>query len=132
MYIRKLATASFLCLVVLTTLFLIGCASKAHPVNTNFGSLTIILKDNDNQLIGGAKLSSEVQPEGQMVVTAVSDTLGLLKINDVKAGQYRFSISKTNFQSTELNINIVGGQNSSVELRMMPATIQLTIPPITP
>ncbi len=128
MFTKKLLPVFALFIVLLTAVLLVGCGSKAPPVNTNFGGLNITLKDVNGQLVGGAKLISATLPDGQAAVTAISDASGVLAVRDVKVGQYHFTITKTDYQSLELNINVVGGQNSSIELQMMPGTLKVANP----
>jgi repressor LexA len=108
-----------------------GCASP--PVTTSqIGNLQILVKGETHQPLGGVKLVSSSQPEGQLKVTGITAADGLAIFQDIKAGKYEFYASRFDYEPKEFSVIVLAGFSRnftlSLERTMTPATFLTEFP----
>ena len=87
------------------------------PIGT--GNLQVHLKDMDNNSLGGGKVVSKEQPEGQMKVTGMTDASGNVIFNDIKAGRYQFYVNRFDYeQKNNIEITVVAGQTTEITITL--------------
>jgi hypothetical protein len=73
----------------------------AATQTTATGELQFKVVDSSDQPLQGAKVVSEEEPEGQLKLTGLTDASGIVVFKDIKAGEYKFYISR--FDYTQQN-----------------------------
>ncbi len=68
------------------------------------GSLHVTVRGPDGQPVAGAKVVSNSQPEAQLKVTGITAKDGAVTFNDIKAGQYEFYVSGTDFEQADFTV----------------------------
>jgi len=92
--------------------------------NSGSGDLTIkIIAENDAP-VAGVKVVSEVQPEGQLKVTGLTDFGGTVRFNNIKAGNYTFYVSAAGYAQHTVPVTVAADQLQSVTVNI--STGQLT------
>ncbi|HEX7474519.1 MAG TPA: hypothetical protein VF318_01030 [Dehalococcoidales bacterium] len=89
-----------------------ACGTTYTPVPTSTtGGMHFVVTDSDHNIMSGVMIVSERQPEGQLKVTGITtlDANGLT-FDNLKPGDYNFSISKADYQGISLTTNVVAGQ----------------------
>jgi hypothetical protein len=121
MFLKKVMVIASLVGIVILVLLSAGCRTSSTttlpPPTTGGMQLTII--DQDQNILSGAKIVSQEQPEGQLKVTGITtnDKNGVT-FSDLKPGQYVFEISRADFQGMNLSINVVAGQTFSTTITL--------------
>lgn len=114
--IKRILVTGFTTLAVLLAG---GCVSAPSPTPTGTGNLQILVKDTDGNALGGAKVVSSVQPEGQLSVNGItSEPDGTVIFAGIKAGDYRFSISRFDYSPREISVTVVANQTVTVYVYM--------------
>lgn len=79
-----------------------------------FGTLKIVIKDNDGSSVSGASITSTSTPSGQSALSGTSGSDGLVTFGDVKVGVYTFEASKSEYVTKSGSMNAKAGK--TVEL----------------
>lgn len=88
------------------------------------GSLKIIVKDENGNLISGATVSSTSQPSGQQTLGGSSGTDGSVLFSDVKSGSYTFQASKNGYVTKSVSVSAKAGETTELTI-----TIEKEAPP---
>ncbi len=85
---------------------------------TPAGNLGVLVTDENGTPLWGAKVVSEEQPEGQLKVTGITGNDGKVTFQNIKAGTYKFYISRFDYINQELTVpvTITGSVNVTVKL----------------
>ncbi len=112
---RRLAIIFALLGSLITAGMLTGCTGPA--VTT--GSLRVEVRDMQNNLLSGAKVISNTQPEGQLKVTGSTDSNGIVLYKDIKAGEYDFYVNRFNYiQKNNIKIFVAGGKTTTITVNL--------------
>ena len=79
----------------------------------------VVVTGNSGAPLSGAKVVSETQPDGQLKITGLTDDSGNVTFTDVRPGAYRFTISRFNYEQTEVSV-IVTTANTELKVKMTP------------
>jgi hypothetical protein len=111
------ALTIFALVAAITIGLLAGCSSKV-------GTLTVSVTDSSGNPLWGAKVVSEQQPEGQLKVDGITEQeKGRVIFNGIKAGAYQFQVSRYGFAPDTFEVNVRGGQTTSVTVKLFYAPI---------
>ena len=110
--VKTLITGILLTILVITTLT--GCANS--PANT--ASMQFMVTDLNNTPLSGAKVISETQPDGELKLTGITDNTGTVIFNDVNSGNYRFYISRFEYETQTVDVIAVKGQTKMVNIML--------------
>ena len=113
--------------IVLGTL-VTGCA-KTTPTNT-YGNLKVSVFGVDHQPLNGAKVVSDSQPDGQLKATGLTDASGTVWFQNIIAGNYRFYISRFDYNQTRMNATVNSGQTTEIPV-YLELTNRVTTTPTT-
>jgi hypothetical protein len=112
----------------LFALLLTGCIGlPEHPL-TNTGSLQFKIQDQSQNPLSGAKVVAEVQPDGQLKVSGITDTNGTITFNDIAAGEYEFSITRFDYFPARVAVTVTAGKTELVNISLIPENVPITIP----
>jgi hypothetical protein len=111
----------FVCLVVAAlTAVAVGCqpshSTQTLPIGT--GNLHVLVLGADNGPLGGAKVISNEQPEGQLKVTGITGADGTVTYNNIKAGEYEFYVSRFDYEQKEFGVNVLSGQTTDFTITL--------------
>ena len=70
------------------------------------GTLSVTVNSR-NGGISGADVVSQLQPEGQAGVQGVTDITGDVTFNGIKAGQYQFTTSCSDYKTMVVEVNFI-------------------------
>jgi hypothetical protein len=105
----------------LTITLLSGCGSKV-------GNLKVSVTDSSGNPLWGAKVVSEQQPDGQLKVDGITaQEAGGVTFKDIASGKYQFQVSRYGFAPDTVEVNVLGGQTTSVTVKLFYASP----PPVT-
>jgi hypothetical protein len=80
--------------------------------------------DKSGNYLNGTKVVSDVQPEGMLKVTGItSENEKGVVFNDLIPGQYKFHISRQDYQDTYININVLAGKKLKMTVSLAPNSI---------
>ncbi len=82
------------------------------------GSLEVLVTDINGAPLWGAKVVSEEQPGGQLKVTGITNNDGKVTFKDIKAGAYKFYISRFDYINKEFNVTVVAIQDTSLTVSL--------------
>ena len=119
MKIRTLAITALA--AALTVALLAGCSGKV-------GNLKVSVTDSSGNPLWGAKVVSEQQPAAQLKVDGLtSQEAGGVTFKGIAPGKYQFQVSRYGFAPDTVEVNVLGGQTTSVTVKLFYASP----PPIT-
>jgi hypothetical protein len=96
-------------MVILTGL-LAGCTTS------KVGELDVLVQNTKSEPLAGAKVVSNIQPDGQLKVTGMTNSEGWVFFKDIKAGDYEFYISY--YGQKEFNVTVKAGKTTSITVVM--------------
>ena len=82
------------------------------------GDLLVYVEGPDG-LLGGAKVVSTSQPEGQLKVTGITVDSGLVTFTGIKTGRYTFSVSRFDYQPKEVSIDVRAGRPQALTVTLV-------------
>jgi hypothetical protein len=105
-------------------LILAGCGSSAASstgtlttIPPTVGNLQIIVTDNANTPLSGAKVVSQNQPQGQLSVNGLTTETGVF-FNGIKPGTYQFAVSRADFTASVAVVEVIGGQSIQITMSL--------------
>lgn len=125
MQTAKLGPALTLVLSVFLTVFVACTPTGPSPTPSpgNTGNLTVAVKASDGVALWGAKVVSSVQPEGQRMLNGLTtEPEGTVRFEEIRSGDYRFIVSRFDYEQQEVSARVVAGQNATVMVTMLRAT----------
>jgi len=123
---------SLLIIPILVVLCFSGCGDKSVTTVTKLGNLQFQVKNTSQNVLSGAKIVSESQPEGQLKVTGITDSNGTVTFNNIAAGEYQFHISRFDYLPSEVSLTVIEGQTNTITINLTPETNTTTIPTTVP
>jgi hypothetical protein len=105
--------------IAITQAELLEWTPPPGAITTNNGNLQVKVTDLTGKPLDGAKVVSEEQPDGQMKVTGITNGDGIVTFYDIKAGNYRFYLSRFDYTQTDLTTSVASGQTASEEVHMV-------------
>jgi hypothetical protein len=97
------------------------------------GKLIVYVKDENNNPVFGATVSSITQPTGQSLLEGTTDSHGTVNFNNIIVGAYSFHALKGSFGSDIVQITIVILQTNSINITLhedlTEPTISVTVTP---
>jgi hypothetical protein len=134
MLFKKLIAIVSLVAILILVMLSAACrtSSTTLPPPPTTGGMQLIIVDQDQHILSGAKIVSQEQPEGQLKVNGIStnDQNGVI-FSDLKPGQYVFEISRADYQGMNLSINVVAGQTFTTTITLSPQPTISFSPSIT-
>ncbi len=111
MKLKATMLAALACLVLFGAIAA-GCGA------TWTGNLRVLVISDDNAPLSGAKVVSEMQPEGQLKVTGGTDVGGSVSFEGIAAGEYEFYVSRFDYESKVFRVTVKGGRTSEVTITL--------------
>ncbi len=97
------------------------------------GNLIVYVKDETNNLVFGAKVSSITQPTGQPPIEGTTDSSGAVTFNNIMIGSYSFHASKGSFGGNVVQVTIKSQQTESINITLYEditePTVSVTLTP---
>ena len=90
-------------------------------------NLTVYVRDENNNLVLGAKVSSITQPNDQPPLEGVTDSSGAVTFDNIMVGSYSLHASKGSYGSNVVQITIESQQSASINLTLHEDAIEPTI-----
>ena len=107
----------FLAVLTIGILFT-GCAKTTSTSVTGYGTLKVTVYGLNHQPLNGAKVVPDIQPDGQLKVTGLTDQNGTVLFQNIKAGQYDFYISRFDYNQTQTSIFVNPNQTTEIPVYM--------------
>jgi hypothetical protein len=104
--------------IAITNAELLEWTPPAITSTVSVGNLQIKAIDPSYEPLYGVKVVSEEQPNGQLKVTGLTDTDGMVTFTEVKPGIYRFYASSADYTQARMEVNVIGSQTNSFTIRM--------------
>jgi len=82
------------------------------------GHVNIIISDIEGTPIGGANVTSIMQPTGILPLHGVSDEDGALTFTNILAGSYKLEIEKAGYETANLSITAVANQTKNYTINL--------------
>jgi len=82
------------------------------------GDLMVYVEGPDG-LLGGAKVVSISQPEGQLKVTGITVESGLVTFEGIKTGEYTFSVSRFGYEPKEVSIDVRAARPQALTVKLV-------------
>jgi hypothetical protein len=108
-----------------------SCTSQTTTPIAGIGEIQVQVTDMDNNPLGGGKVVSDTQPNGQLKLEGLTDNNGNVVFQNVKSGEYEFYVSRFNYTETYINISVNPGQTTSTKVQMTISNPPLTTPTAT-
>ena len=125
MAIGRMVTLAGLALAFAALLFFPGCSSAATTpppsMDKTVGYLQIYVLSSSNAPLTGAKVVSQLQPEGQLNVNGITDQDGLVTFSKIKPGKYEFTISQADSQPKVAAVELAAGQPVAITVSLAKA-----------
>ncbi len=102
------------CLLVAAVLLLLAasaCAGRAADL--------MVYVEGPDGLLGGAKVVSTSQPDGQLKVTGITVESGLVTFTGIKTGPYSFSVSRSGYEPKEVSMDVRAGRPQALTVRLV-------------
>ena len=106
---------------IASVIFLTGCV-KTTPAAGD-GNLRVTVFGVDHKPLPGAKVVSNSQPDGQLKLTGLTDSDGIVWFQNIKTSNYDFYISRFDYNQTQFSVTINPGQTTE-----MPVYLELANP----
>ena len=96
---------------------------KVNPVGSG-GNILIQVESSDGNPVDEATVLSTSQPSGQPPLRGTTNSEGCVEFKNVVAGSYAFLVEKADFDTGEIQINVVDGQTvrEAVSLSATPSS----------
>lgn len=101
--------------VVLSATLVAGCAQAELG---DAGSLRVQVVGFHGAPLDGAKVVSDIQPEGQLKVTGITSIDGMVTYSQVKSGSYEFYITRPDYQQTKFTVTVAAGGTTDVTMML--------------
>ena len=116
-------------IAIISGIFLTGCSKTTTvTVNTN---LRVIVFGDAHQPLQGAKVVSNSQPNGQLKLTGLTDSDGIVWFQNIKPGDYGFYINRFDYNQTQILLTVNSGQTTEIPVFLVltnPTTTTITTP----
>jgi hypothetical protein len=116
--------------------FSVWCTDEPLKNTSDTGNLRILVMDKSNIALGGAKVVSQSQPDGQLKITGDTASDGTVDFANIKAGKYTMVVSRYNFESIQFDVTITGGMTTNLTINLVATPVtstteepETTIPP---
>ena len=110
----------FISLIVFILLLVtLGCGSTATTSPSNAGNLHVQILGVDKVPIAGAKVVSNAEPAGQLKVTGMTKSDGIVIYNNIAAGEYVFYVSAAGYQQTDFKVTIQQSKTTGVTVNLV-------------
>ncbi len=86
---------------------------------TSTGSLHVLVLGMNSEPLTGVKVISNTQPEDQLKVTGTTQADGTVTYHDIKAGEYRFYISRFDYEQKEFDVTAAAGHATEITITLM-------------
>ena len=117
-------------LAIIFGVLLTGCAKSTSVTgNTN---LRVTVFGVDRQPLQGAKVVSNSQPDGQLNLTGLTDSVGIVWFQNIKPGDYDFYINRFNYNQTQILLTAPSGQTTEIPAYLVLTNPISTTPTTTP
>jgi uncharacterized protein with NAD-binding domain and iron-sulfur cluster len=121
----------FTIILSMAMMFVISCTSHTTMPVAGIGKIQVQVTDTENNPLGGGKVVSGTQPDGQLKLEGLTDNNGNVVFQNVKSGEYEFYVSRFNYTETYINITVKPGQTASTKVQMIISNPPLTSPTTT-
>jgi hypothetical protein len=115
---------------IISSIILTGC-SKTTTVTVNT-DLRVTVFGVDHQPLQGAKVVSNSQPNGQLKLTGLTDSDGIVWFQNIKPGDYGFYINRFDYNQTQILLTVNSGQTAEIPVYLELANPTTTTPTTTP
>jgi hypothetical protein len=106
-----------------------GCASGSpYTTSPTLIDLRITVASQSGTPLSGAKVMSQEQPEGQLKITGLTDSGGVVRFSGIKPGVYTIGISRFDYNPVEITREITASDHDFT-VTLKPSA---TTPPPTP
>jgi hypothetical protein len=117
-----------LLLVLLLSALVPGCNMETTQTQALTGSLQVLVLDENDVPLSGAKVVSNSQPGGQIKVTGITDANGMVTFNHIATGEYQFYISRFDYLPIEATLTVIADQTKTITINLTLETHSTIIP----
>ena len=121
----------FTIILSIAIVFVISCTSQTTTPVAGTGGIQVQVTDTENNPLGGGKVVSDTQPDGQLKLEGLTDNNGNVVFQNIKSGEYEFYVSRFNYTETYVNISVNPGQTTTTKVQMIISNPPLKTPTIT-
>jgi hypothetical protein len=89
---------------------------QPSPTPSGKGNIIVFVKDENNNPISGATVTSTVQPSGQSPLSGVTNSRGSVTFNDIIAGSYSLNASKSGFGNNDVQVTVKSQQTAVITI----------------
>jgi hypothetical protein len=125
MFTKKLLLITCVLISVIALAVLAGCSSQPQTSSTG---MQVLIQDAANKPLSGAKVVSQVQPDGQLKLDGITIQDGTITFNGIKAGHYQFSVSRFDYQPIFIDIDIPEGRTISFSIPLQASPVPTVVP----
>jgi hypothetical protein len=118
----------FTIILSMVMMFVISCTSQTTTPVAGIGGIQVRVTDTENNPLGGGKVVSDEQPDGQLKLEGLTDNNGDVFFQNIKSGEYEFYVSRFNYTETYITITVTPGQTTSTKVQMIISNPPLTTP----
>jgi len=97
------------------------------------GNAIVYVKDENNNIVFGATVTSITQPTGQSPLKGTTDSRGAVTFNNILVGSYSFHATKGGFGSDNVQVTVLSQQTATVNITLIEdlskPTISVTMTP---
>jgi len=116
----------FTIILSIAIVFVISCTSQTTTPVAGTGGIQVQVTDTENNPLGGGKVVSGTQPDGQLKLEGLTNNNGDVVFQNVKSGDYEFCVSRFNYSENYITITVKPRQTPSTTVQMM-----ISNPPLT-
>lgn len=92
----------------------VGCSGPG--LESGRGTLRVLVTNEAQAPLGGAKVISNTQPEGQLKVTGSTRDDGSVTYRGIRAGRYEFYVSRFDHVQKEFVVTVVAGRTTELKV----------------
>jgi hypothetical protein len=101
--------------ILLASLY-VGCSGPG--AQSGEGTLRVRVVNEANEPLSGAKVISNIQPEGQLKVTGSTDGDGYVTYTRIKGGRYEFYVSRFDHEQKDFSVAVVAGRMTELTVTL--------------
>ena len=105
-----------------------GCLVSSTTSTTNVGTIRFLVTDSDGKFMQGAKVVSDLQPEGQPKLTGLTEADGTVVFQNIRPGDYDFYINRFDYNQTQIAFTAINGRIADVPVKLTPTSSSVTTP----
>lgn len=110
----------------------LGCSANNPSSISGKESIQFQVNGEDNAPLQGGKVVSFKHPDGQLILSGLTDVNGSVIFKDILPGDYQFYVSRFDYYQMEVATTVIAGQANRVDIRMAISNPVSTTPAASP